>query len=101
MTRTVAVAEFEARCLELLEEIAGTGNDLVVTRDGRPFAKVVSIQPSLRGPMYGTIEILGDIVEPIDTDWDDEVIVVDTHVENDLVATPLPASSRTCLVYTT
>jgi prevent-host-death family protein len=70
MTKTVPVAEFEAKCVELLDEIAGSGDELVVTRDGKPLAKVVSVEPSLRGPMYGTIDIVGDIVEPIDAQWD-------------------------------
>jgi prevent-host-death family protein len=70
MTKTVPVAEFEANCVDLLEEIAGSGNDIVITRDGKPLAKVVPIESSLRGPMFGTIEIVGNIVEPIDDEWD-------------------------------
>jgi prevent-host-death family protein len=70
MTKTVPVAEFEENCVELLDQIASSGEELVVTRNGKPFATVVSVEPPLRGPMYGTIEILGDILEPTDGVWD-------------------------------
>ncbi len=62
MTRTVKVSEFKAKCLKLLSDVAETGEDLVVTKRGKPLARVVaerSAKPStLQGSMKGLIEIL-------------------------------------------
>lgn len=43
--------------------------EIVITRDGEPIARVVPIESTSRGPMYGRIEIIGDIVAPLDEEW--------------------------------
>lgn len=62
----VNAAEFKAKCLKLLDEVAATHQPLVITKRGRPVARVVPIEDdtvhSLFGYMKGTGEILGDIV---------------------------------------
>lgn len=76
MTKTVAAAEFEAHSLELLDEVATTREEVVVTKEGKPVAKLVpavSLE-ELRRPalerLRGSVKILGDIVEPLDEEWD-------------------------------
>ncbi len=71
---TVAVSEFKAKCLRLLDEVAQEGQILVVTKRGRPVARVVPISPprrSLRGTWKGMVKLKGDIVH-FDTsqDWE-------------------------------
>ena len=44
MTRTIAAAEFKARCLALLDDVGPEG--IVITKRGKPVAKLVAIQPS-------------------------------------------------------
>ncbi len=71
---TVAVSEFKAKCLRLLDEVAQEGQTLVVTKRGRPVARVVPISPprrSLRGTWKGMVKLKGDIVH-FDTsqDWE-------------------------------
>ena len=39
--RTIAASEFKAKCLALLDEVAATGETLVVTKRGKPVARVV------------------------------------------------------------
>ncbi|HYU35546.1 MAG TPA: type II toxin-antitoxin system Phd/YefM family antitoxin, partial [Thermoanaerobaculia bacterium] len=34
--RTINASEFEARCLQLLEEVAESGEPLVITKGGEP-----------------------------------------------------------------
>jgi prevent-host-death family protein len=62
MARTVKVSEFKAKCLKLLAEVADTGEDLVVTKRGKPLARVVperSGKPTtLQGSMKGLIELV-------------------------------------------
>ena len=62
---TLAASEFKAKCLRLLDEVAEQGNTLIITKRGRPVAKVTPISrtPStLRGSWKGIVKIKGDIV---------------------------------------
>jgi prevent-host-death family protein len=62
MTKTVKVSEFKAKCLKLLAEVADTGEDLVVTKRGKPLARVVPERvgkpTTLQGSMKGLIELV-------------------------------------------
>lgn len=39
--KEITASQFKARCLRLLDEVAETGETLVVTKHGRPVARVV------------------------------------------------------------
>jgi len=73
----VAISEFKAKCLGLLEQVRKTKKPIRITRFGKPVAVVVPPMPPAPpadwlGSMAGTIEIVGDIVSPVieDTDWE-------------------------------
>ena len=71
-TDVMAVSEFKARCLEILEGLRTTGHELVVTKHGSPIARVVPVtspRRPLRGLMKGEMEIVGDLVQ---TDFADD-----------------------------
>ena len=38
--RTISASQFKARCLALLDEVAETGQALVVTKRGKPVARI-------------------------------------------------------------
>jgi prevent-host-death family protein len=68
--QVVAISEFKAKCLSLLEEVSKTKTPLRVTRRGKAIADV--IPPSLEteerswiGSMSDSVEIVGDIVSPV------------------------------------
>jgi len=70
---TVAASEFKAKCLRLLDEVE-EGETLLITKRGRPVARVVPVSPrkrSLRGTWKGVVKVKGDIVR-FDTsrDWE-------------------------------
>ncbi len=69
MTTTIGASEFRAKCLALLDEVARTGQTIVVTRNGRPVAELRPHRPprakSLIGLHEGQISIAGDIVSPL------------------------------------
>lgn len=67
----VNVSTFKAKCLGLLDEVAETGRALVVTKRGRPVARVVAVEdpPALRGSVRFQVSD-DDLVEPIDIVWD-------------------------------
>ena len=65
----IAISEFKARCLALLEEVSKTKQPIRITRHGKPIAEVVPASPPGKGRklgfMKGTVKILGDIVSPV------------------------------------
>ena len=71
--RQVAAAEFKANCLRLMDEVAQQRRPIVITKRGKPVAKLVPVEPEpidLFGRMAGTIKIVGDIINPIeDAGW--------------------------------
>jgi len=67
--RQIAAASFKANCLRLMEEVAQQRTPLVITKRGKPIAKLVPIDDEpidLFGYMAGTIKICGDIIGPVD-----------------------------------
>jgi prevent-host-death family protein len=67
--RSVAAGEFKAKCLELLDRVARDGGAIVVTKRGRPVAKVVPVEPLERRSLRGSVRYSSDIVEPIGEEW--------------------------------
>jgi prevent-host-death family protein len=73
MASTIPAGEFKAKCLKLLDEVAEKRETLVITKHGKPVAQVVPMpvkQTDIVGSMKGSVIILGDIISPIDVEWD-------------------------------
>ncbi|HXY13928.1 MAG TPA: type II toxin-antitoxin system Phd/YefM family antitoxin [Terriglobales bacterium] len=75
--KEIAISEFKAKCLGILEEVRKTRKPIRVTRFGRPVAEVIPPAPEERpkswlGCMAGTMKVVGDIVGPIGSldDWE-------------------------------
>jgi prevent-host-death family protein len=69
---TISASAFKATCLELMDEIAATGGDVIVTKHGRPVVRVgpATIAPaSPTGFMRGTIVRHGDLISPDEEGW--------------------------------
>ena len=67
--KTIAISDFKARCLALLEEVARTGEPLLVTKRGRPLARVspgeLTAAISPQDTLVGSVETIGDIIAPV------------------------------------
>ena len=72
MATTIPAGEFKAKCLKLLDKVAEDRQPLVITKRGKPVAQVVPIptEVELFGSMRGSGEILGDIISPLDVEWE-------------------------------
>ena len=71
--RTVEASEFEAKCLNLMDEVAENGGAIVITKRGKPVAKLTAFgerPKSLYGLGRGRMKITGDIISPIDVEWE-------------------------------
>ena len=70
--KTIESATFKANCQRLIDEVAATKQVVIVTRNGEPVAQLAPIPgkaETLLGGHAGMIEILGDIVGPLDEEW--------------------------------
>lgn len=67
---TISASRFKARCLALLDEIAEGGGELIVTKRGRPVAKLVPVDGtgSLRGSVTYNVSD-EELIEPVDVEW--------------------------------
>jgi prevent-host-death family protein len=66
----VAISEFKAKCLSLLEEVSKTKTPLRVTRRGKAIAEVIPASSDAEGrewlgSMSDSIEIIGDVISPV------------------------------------
>lgn len=71
-TRTMTSAEFKAKCLALMDEVNASGDVIVITKRGRPVAKLepYRVMPDQwLGRDRDAIEIHGDLIEPVEVDW--------------------------------
>ena len=67
--RTINASEFKAKCLALLDEVAETGEHIMILKRGRAVAELVppvsTDQKLPQESIMGSVEILGDIVGPV------------------------------------
>jgi prevent-host-death family protein len=73
MTRHIKASEFKTKCLALMDEVARSGDVIVITKNGKPIAELAPHhprRPKLRGILKDDLVVIGDIVSPIDVEWD-------------------------------
>ena len=65
-------SEFKAKCLKLMDEVADSGEEIVITKYGKPVSKLIPFRKkpkSFFGADKDRIKILGDIVSPMPAEW--------------------------------
>jgi len=72
MRSTIEAGDFKARCLQLLDMVAERHEEVIITKRGRPVARLVPIRPAgaLFGAMAGSVARQDDLVSPIDEPWE-------------------------------
>ena len=66
--KKMAAAVFKAKCLAVLDEVQAKRETVIITKRGKPVAKVVPIRSQkdeIYGYMKGKLKIKGDVVGPI------------------------------------
>ena len=70
---TMKASEFKAKCLKLMDKVAKTGKSVIITKNGEPVAQLAPIKQKV-GSLYGLgkdeMTITGDIISPIDEEWE-------------------------------
>jgi prevent-host-death family protein len=67
--KKIAAGEFKARCLTLMEDVRSTREPLIITKRGKPVAKLVPAdddKDDFIGRLEGVFRVVGDIESPID-----------------------------------
>lgn len=70
--KSINASDFKARCLKVLDDVRTTRNEIVITKRGKPVARLVPIgaaRGSLRGAWKGMVRVDADIVA---VDWSSE-----------------------------
>lgn len=67
--KTVPAGEFKTHCLTIMEKARATRDPVLITKRGRPVAKLVPLDTSpddFIGRLEGIVKILGDIESPVE-----------------------------------
>jgi prevent-host-death family protein len=72
MQSTIAAGEFKSKCLKLLDQVAEERQTLVITKHGRAVAQLVPMPPKVEliGAMRGSVLWEGDIISPLENEWE-------------------------------
>jgi prevent-host-death family protein len=75
-TRTITASEFKTKCLKLMDEVAESGEEIVITKNGKPVAMLTAYREKPKSPFglnRGRYEIHGDLDGALDdVEWDAE-----------------------------
>lgn len=69
----ISAGEFKAKCLKLMDLVQKTKTPLIITKHGKPVVKLIPIDEEANdffGCMKGSVRIVGDIMSPIDVEWE-------------------------------
>ncbi len=71
--KTVKASEFKAKCLGLMDDVAQSGEEILVTKNGKPVSKLVPVRhrpKEMYGLHRGMWQLKDDLVEPVNESWD-------------------------------
>jgi prevent-host-death family protein len=74
--KKMAAGAFKVHCLAVMDEVAAKRESVLITKRGRPVAKLVPVEKEkddIFGFLKGKVKVLGDVVSPILTpeEWGD------------------------------
>jgi prevent-host-death family protein len=70
--KTISAAAFKARCLMLMEDVRSTKHPLVITKRGKPVAKLVPVEEpdDFIGRLKGVFEVVGELDSDPPEPWE-------------------------------
>ena len=84
--RTIKASEFKARCLRLMDEVAENGEEIVITKNGKPVAKLTAfrerpktffVDDTERFPWLKEVSEALDSGEGVDEVWEAKLGLID------------------------
>lgn len=68
--KRITVSTLKSRCLSVIDGVVKSREPIIVTKRGRPVAKLVPAERSRKTNLRGSVKFHGNIVEPVLGDWD-------------------------------
>ena len=71
--KQITASAFKAKCLQLMDEVAATGEPVLITKKGHPICQLVPYRrkpKTLYGALRGSLKITGDLIAPLDVAWE-------------------------------
>ena len=72
----ITASEFKAKCLKIMDQVYMYHEEVIITKHGKPVAKLVPVSSKTKGSIYGymkgTVSVYDDLIKPIDIEWDVE-----------------------------
>lgn len=72
MEARIGAGDFKAKCLRLLDDVAEHRESLVITKRGKPIARLVPMPPDIQlfGALAGSVLDESDIIAPVGAEWE-------------------------------
>ena len=71
---TIPAAEFKAKCLKIMDDVERRRITVMITKRGKPVARIVPPDSKRRSTLFGALKgsviIKGDIISPLDVEWE-------------------------------
>jgi prevent-host-death family protein len=73
----ISTTQFQAQCLQLIEEVHTRHTEIVITKHGKPWAKLISAEGMMAphpflGSLVGVGNTIEDLLEPVAEEWECE-----------------------------
>ena len=70
----ITAGKFKAQCLRIMDDVQKHHREVVITKYGKPVAKLVGVTARTREPLFGflkdSVVVKGDIISPLEESWD-------------------------------
>ena len=71
--KQMTASAFKAKWLQLMDEVAATGEPIMITKNGHPVCQLVPYRhkpKTLYGALKGSVLMTGDLIAPLDVEWE-------------------------------
>lgn len=71
--KVIQAGKFKAQCLALLDEVAQSHDPIIVTKHGKPVAKIVPVEDQCdneKKTLKGSVVYMSDVISKIDEKWE-------------------------------
>ena len=76
MIKTISATEFKAKCLQMMDDVQLYKKEITITKHGKAIVKLVPLKTKKEDPLFACMKgrgtIVGDIISPIDVEWNAE-----------------------------
>ena len=70
----ITTSQFQEQCLQFIELVHNKNAEILITRDGKPWAKLISAEERqdnfFLGSLTGVGKTVGNLTEPIENEWE-------------------------------